>query len=70
MEDTSQFNAEFIKSYSEECGEGYLLDFYIQYPEKLHELHSKLPSLPKIMRIEKKKSLLLIYIIKVNMLFT
>ena len=54
--DTSQFNEDFIKNYNEESDEGYFLEVDIQYPEKLHEQESK--------------NLLLIYMIKLNMLFT
>ena len=39
IEDTSQFNGDFIKSYNEESHEAYFLEADVQYPEKLHELH-------------------------------
>ena len=42
IEDTSQFNEEFIKNYNEES------EVDVQYPEKLHELHNDLPFLPYI----------------------
>ena len=35
IEDTSQFNKDFIKSYNEESGEGYFIK--VQCPEKLLE---------------------------------
>ena len=71
IEDTSKFNEDFIKSYNEESDEGYFLEVTVQYPEKLHELHNDLPFLPKRMKIEKKsKSLLLIYMMKLNLSFT
>ena len=50
IEDTSQFNEDFIKHYNEESGEGYFLEVDVQYPEKLH---NDLPFLPKRMKIEK-----------------
>ena len=34
IEDTSQFNEDFIKSYSEESNEGYFLEVNVDYPEK------------------------------------
>ena len=34
IEDTSQFNEDFIKSYNEESGEGHFLEADVQYPEK------------------------------------
>ena len=36
MEDTSQFNEDFIKNYNEENDEGYFLEVDAQYPYKLH----------------------------------
>ena len=36
MEDTFQFNEDFIKNYNEESDEGYFLEVDVQYPEKLH----------------------------------
>ena len=39
IEDTSQFNEDFIKSYNEESNKGYFLEVDVQYHEKLHELH-------------------------------
>ena len=53
IEDTSQVNEDFIKSYNEESDEGYLLEADVQYPEKLHELHNDLPFLPERMKIQK-----------------
>ena len=38
--DTSQFNEDFIKNYSEESDDGYFREVDIQYLEKLHELHN------------------------------
>ena len=65
IEDTSQFNEDFIKNYNEESDEGYFLEVDVQYPEQLHELHNDLPFIRK-----KSQSLLLIYMIKLNMSFT
>ena len=36
MEDTFQFNEDFINNYNEESDEGYFLEVDVQYPEKLH----------------------------------
>ena len=46
IEDTSQFNEDFTKNFTEESDEGYFLEVDVQYPEKLHELHNDLPFLP------------------------
>ena len=51
IEDTSQFDEDFIKIYNEEINEGYFLEVNVQYLEKLHELHSGLPFLPERMNI-------------------
>ena len=38
-----------MKSYNEECDEGYFVAFDVQYIEKLNELHNDLPVLPERM---------------------
>ena len=38
VDETSQFNEDFIKSYYDDCDEGYFLEIDFQYPEKLHNL--------------------------------
>ena len=52
IEDTSKFNEDFIKSYNEKSDKGYFLKVYIQYAEKLHELHNGLPFLPERMKLK------------------
>ena len=60
-----------IKNYSDESDDRHFFEVSVQYPEKLHDLDNDLPFLPEKMKIEKtSKSLLLIYIIKLNILFT
>ena len=41
IEDISQFNEDFIKSFNEGSDEGYFLELDVQYPEKIHELHNE-----------------------------
>ena len=53
IEDTSQFNEDFIKNYNEGSNEGYFLEVDVQYLEKLHELQNDLPFLPERMKIGK-----------------
>ena len=53
IEDTFQFNEDFMKNYNEESHKGYFLEVEVQYTEKLHELHNDLPFLPERMKIEK-----------------
>ena len=57
MEDTSQFNENFIKNYSEEGDEGYFFEVDVQYLEKLHELHKDLLFLLGRMKIKKVEKL-------------
>ena len=52
VEDTSEFNEDFIKSYNAESDEGYFLKVDVKYPENLHNLHNDLPLLPERMKIE------------------
>ena len=47
IENTSQFNEDFIKSYNAESDEGYFLAVDVQFLEKLHEFHNDLPFPPK-----------------------
>ena len=70
IEDTSQFKADFLKNYKNESEEEYFFEVDIQYPEKSHKLHNDLPYLTDKLNIEKSKSLLLIYMIKLNVSFT
>ena len=51
MEDTSQFNEDFIKSYDEESDKGYFLEIDVHYNEKLHELNNELLFLPERMKM-------------------
>ena len=50
MEDTSQFNEDFIKSYDEESEKWYFLEIDVHYNEKLHELNNELLFLPERMK--------------------
>ena len=52
-----KINEDFIKNYNDESDEGYFLEVYVQYLEKLHELHNDLPFLPEKMKIEKFEKL-------------
>ena len=57
IEDTSQFNEDFIKDYNVESDKGYFPEVYVRHPKKLHELHNDLSFLLERMRIEKVEKL-------------
>ena len=57
IEDTSQFNEEFLNNYNKESDKGYFPESDVQYIENLHELHNDLPFLPQKMNTEKAKNL-------------
>ena len=57
IEDTSEINEEFVKNYDENNNNGYILEVDVNYPKKLHDLHSDLPFLPRRMKIEKCEKL-------------
>ena len=51
VENTSQFNKDFTKSYNEERDIGYFLEADVQYPKKLYDLHNDLPFSPERLKI-------------------
>ena len=57
IEDTTQFNEDFIKTYNKESDERYFFEVDVQYLEKLHELYNDLPFLPEKMKIGKVEKL-------------
>ena len=57
IEDTSQFNEDFIKNYNEESDEEYFLEVDVQYLEKLQERQNDLSFYLKEWKLKKSKSL-------------
>ena len=51
IEDTSQFNKDFIENDNEKSDKEYFLEVEVQFTEKLHEIHNDLPFLTERMRI-------------------
>ena len=51
IEDISEFNEDFVKSFNDESDEGHFLEVDVQYPEKIHNLHNDLPFLLVRMKI-------------------
>ena len=57
VEETSQFNEDFIKSHNEDSYVGYFLEADVQCLQELHLLHSDLPVLSERMKIGKVQKL-------------
>ena len=57
VEDISEFNKDFVKSYNDESDEGCFLEVDVQYPKNLNNLHNELPFLPKRTKIQKVEKL-------------
>ena len=57
IKDTSQFNEDYEKNYSEQSDQGYFLEVDVECSKKLHEFHSDLPFLRESMKTEKVKKL-------------
>ena len=53
VRDVSRIDEDLIKNYDENSDIGYFLQVNIEYPKKLHDLHSDLPFLPERMKINK-----------------
>ena len=52
VENTSQFNKDFVGNYNKDSDEERFLEIDVQYLEKFHDLHSDLYSLPIMMKTE------------------
>ena len=52
VENTSQFNKDFIENYNEDSDKGYFVEVGVQYPKELHNLYNDLSFLPERMKIE------------------
>ena len=57
VENTSQFNKDFIKNNNEDSDEEYFRKVDVQYPEELYDLHNELPFLSERMKTEKVEKL-------------
>ena len=57
VNDIFETNEKFVKSYNKNSDKGYILEVDIDYPSKLHKLHSDMPFLPERMIIDKTKKL-------------
>ena len=55
--DNDKINEEFIENNNENDEKGYIFEVDVEYPKKLHELHSDLPFLPERMEINKYNKL-------------
>ena len=58
VSDISGINEKFVKSYDKKNSDkGYILEVDVDYPSKLHKLHSDMPFLPERMKIDKTQKL-------------
>ena len=58
VNDVSGMNKKFVRSYDKKnSGKGYILEVDVDYPSKLHKLHSDMPFLPEKMKIDKTQKL-------------
>ena len=57
INDIFEINEKFVKSYNKNSDKGYILEVDVDYPSKLHKLHSDMPILPERMIIDKTKKL-------------
>ena len=57
VSDILGIDEKFVKSYNKNSSKGYILHVDVDYPSKLHKLHSDMPFLPERMKIDKTKKL-------------
>ena len=58
VSDISGMNKKFVKSYNKNNSDkGYILEVDVDYPSKLHKLHSDMPFLPERMKIGRTQKL-------------
>ena len=57
VEELSEFDEPFIKSYDENSNKGHILEVDVEYPKNLFNLHKDLPFLAERKKIEKCKKL-------------
>ena len=58
VNDISGINKKFVKSYdNKNSDKGYILEVDVDYPSKLHKLHSDMPFLPEKMKVDKTQKL-------------
>ena len=58
VNDISLINEKFVESYNQKNSDkGYMHEVDVDYPSKLHKLHSDMPFLPERMKIDKTQKL-------------
>ena len=57
VSDILGIDEKFVKSYIKNSSKGYILEVDVDYPSKLHKLHSDMLFLPERMKIDKTQKL-------------
>ena len=57
VSDILEIDKKFVKSYNNNSSKGYILEVDVDYPSKLHKLHSDMLFLPERMKIDKTQKL-------------
>ena len=57
VSDILGIDRKFVKCYNKNSSKGYIIEVDVDYPSKLHKLHSGMPFLPERMKIDKTKKL-------------
>ena len=70
IEETSQFNEDFRKNYNDQSDEGYFLELMFHTHKNYTNFIMTFHFYQKENKFKKYKSLLLIYMMKINMSFT
>ena len=69
IKNVTEIDEKFIKNYDEDSDKGYIFEVDVNYPRRLHDLHSEIPFLPKRMKLTNVRRSCVIYVIRKNTLY-